>query len=82
MRIKVLKIIAIVTAVLGVISACALDSESLIPTYVCSVCAAWWLLFGYANNWFRQSKRKRKRATQQKENSKVQSLADYKRRAM
>jgi hypothetical protein len=80
MRVGILKIISCVTAILGVLSACALDSESMIPTYVCGICVAWWTLFGYSNNWFRKSKYSRKRATQYKANNKVQSLSEYKKR--
>lgn len=52
MKNKLLKAIAWVTAILGILSACAVDSDSYIPTYILCACLAWWMLFAYANNWF------------------------------
>lgn len=56
MKSKILKTIAWITAIVGIISACCLDSDSYIPSIVCGICAFWWILFGYANNWFERSK--------------------------
>ena len=52
MKNKVLKAIAYIVGTLWIISACAIDSESWIPTIVCAVCTAYLALFSYANNWF------------------------------
>lgn len=68
MRVKVLKAVAWTTAIVGIASACCLDSDSMVPSIVCGACLAWWGLFGYSNNWF-EKKQKRRRtsdtATQQ-----------------
>lgn len=47
-----MKAIAYIVGTLWIISACAIDSESWIPTIVCAVCTAYLALFSYANNWF------------------------------
>ena len=52
MKNKVLKAIAYIVGTLWIISACAIDSESWIPTIVCAVRTAYLALFSYANNWF------------------------------
>ena len=52
MKNKILKAIAYIAGTLWIISACAIDSESWIPTIVCAVCTAYLALFSYANNWF------------------------------
>ena len=48
----ILKTTAWIMAAIFVISACALDSESLIPFYLCGGSAAWLILFAYANKMF------------------------------
>ena len=81
MRIKILKIVSCITAVLGILSACCLDSESWIPSIVCGVCLGWWTLFGYANNWFEEKpnrRRKSDKATQRK----IGVVIDFDREAM
>jgi hypothetical protein len=52
MKNKVLKAIAYIVGTLWIISACAIDSESWIPTIVCVICTVYLALFSYANNWF------------------------------
>lgn len=52
MKNKILKAIAYIVGTLWIISACAIDSESWIPTIVCAVCTAYLALFSYANDRF------------------------------
>ena len=45
----ILKTISWIAGILALISACAVDSPSWIPTIVFLVCMAWLFLFAYAN---------------------------------
>lgn len=45
----ILMSITYVAFIMFLVSACAIDSPSWIPTIVCVVCMAWLGLFGYAN---------------------------------
>lgn len=45
----ILKSITYAAFIMFLVSACAIDSPSWIPTIVCVVCMAWLGLFGYAN---------------------------------
>ena len=74
MRVKFLKFMAWTTAIVGIASACCLDSDSVAPSIVCGVCIAWWALFAYANNWFEEKPNRRRisdTATQQPERDNV-----------
>lgn len=74
MRVKFLKFMAWTTAIVGIASACCLDSDSMAPSIVCGVCIAWWALFAYANNWFEEKSKRRRisdTATQQQERDNV-----------
>lgn len=74
MRVKFLKFMAWTTAIVGIASACCLDSDSMAPSIVCDVCIAWWALFAYANNWFEEKPKRRRirdTATQQQERDNV-----------
>ena len=85
MRVKVLKAVAWATAIIGIASACCLDSDSMVPSIVCGACLAWWGLFGYANNWFEKKPKRRQRgdkATQQQRHDNVIVEFDKNRRAM
>jgi|GEM_PF-2495465 len=46
----ILKTITYFAALLFLVSACAVDSPSWIPTIVCCVCMIWLTLFAYANS--------------------------------
>lgn len=74
MRVKFLKFMAWTTAIVGIASACCLDSDSMVPSIVCGVCIAWWALFAYANNWFEEKPKCRRisdTTTQQQERDNV-----------
>lgn len=49
MRIKILKGITKLCIIVGLISACCLDSESWLPKIICLVCSVWLLLIAVAN---------------------------------
>ncbi len=49
---KILKAWAYINFTIFLVAACAIDSESWIPTYICIITGAWLSLFAYANNWF------------------------------
>lgn len=74
MRVKVLKAVAWTTAIVGIASACCLDSDSMVSSIMCGVCSAWWALFAYANNWFEEKPKRRRisdTATQQQRRDNV-----------
>lgn len=48
----ILKISAYTMAIIFFVSGCALDSESLIPFFLCFGSAAWLALMAYSNNLF------------------------------
>lgn len=48
----ILKTTAYIMGILWIVSACALDSASWIPFYVCCGSGAWLVLFAYANKMF------------------------------
>ena len=45
----ILKAITCIAGIMFLVSACAIDSPSWIPTIVCMVCMAWLAVFAYAN---------------------------------
>ena len=49
MKNKILKGSLYITVILEIISACALDSESIIPMIVCDICTAYLVLLVAAN---------------------------------
>lgn len=52
MKNLILKTTAFAMAMIFIISACFLDSESLVPFWICSGSGAWIFTFFYANNFF------------------------------
>lgn len=49
-----LGVMAGLTFFAGVFSLSCITSSNPIPSIVLAVSIGWWLLFGYANNWFRE----------------------------
>lgn len=52
MKNRILKLWAYTNFILFLFFACAIDSESWIPTIIVCITGAKLALFGYANNWF------------------------------
>lgn len=52
MKNKILKVVTSIVGFLWLVSVCAIDSASWIPTIICAICSAYLILFAYANNWF------------------------------
>lgn len=50
MKNKALKIITSIIGIILIISLCSLDSESIVPFFVCAGCLAWIVPFLKANN--------------------------------
>ena len=48
----ILKTLAYLSMFAWIVAACAIDSESWIPTIIICVTSAWLTLFAYANDWF------------------------------
>lgn len=53
-RQAVLRFLAYINGTLFVISACAIDSESLVPFITCCITMAFLFLYGFANGWFEE----------------------------
>jgi len=49
LRVRTLKTITIIAAVLFILAVCCMDSDSYIPVIVGFVCEAWLALMAYAN---------------------------------
>lgn len=49
---RILKTVTWVAVIVGLYSACAVDSQSWVPVIVCVACLSWIGIFTYANNFF------------------------------
>lgn len=49
MRVKILKVLTKIAIILMILSACALDSDSWVPTIICAISGAWLVLITIAN---------------------------------
>ena len=52
MKNKILKAWAYLNLIAWCIAACAIDSDSWIPTIIVGITTVWLTLFAYANDWF------------------------------
>ena len=49
MRVKILKAITVTAVIMLILSVCAIDSNSYIPTVIAFICEGWLALMTYAN---------------------------------
>ena len=48
----ILKVVTYIAISMFIVSACAIDSSSVIPLTVLGISLTWIFLFGFANDWF------------------------------